>query len=90
MALAILDRRTPGVAAWLYSRCFAAGASDRTYYVTIIRAPYYYPTSGSTNGGGRRAFSIEVLFYLFVYIYIPNGFSIFEYYGRYSKSTLRP
>ncbi len=62
VALAVMDRRTPGVAAWLYSGSFNASNSNRTYHVAAIRTAYYYRTSGSINGGSRRAFSLEVHF----------------------------
>lgn len=90
MAVAILGRCITGITAWLHLRCFTAGNSDCAYDVAAIRAAYHYQASGSADGGGRRAFSIKVLFHLFIYTSFPDGLSIFEHYGRYSKSTSRP
>ena len=76
--------------AWLHSRCFTAGNSDCTYDVAAIRVAYLHQASGSADRGGRRAFSTEVLFHLFVCTSFPDGLSIFEHHGRCSKSTSRP
>jgi len=86
----IIDRRAPGMAVWLHSRCFTAVNSDRTYHVTAIYTTHHYRTSGSTNGGGRRAFSTEVLFHFFIRISLSNDLPIFEYYDRYLRNTSRP
>ena len=81
IALAALDRRTPGVAAWLPSRYFTAGNTDRTYYVATIRATYRHRTSRSAHGGGRRALSTEILFHLFICTSFPDSLPIFEHHG---------
>lgn len=83
IALATLDRRTPSVAAWLYSRYSTAGNTDRTYYITTVRATHYRRTSRSTYGGSCRALSIEHLFHLFVCTSFPNSLPVFEHHGCY-------
>ena len=90
VALAGLGGCTPAMAAWLHSRCFIAGDSDRNDDVAAIRAAYRHRTSGPVNGGSRRACFTEVLFYLSVYPSFPDGLSIFEHHGRCPEITSRP
>lgn len=46
VALAAIDRRTPGVAAWLHSGSFTASNSNRTYHVAAIRTAYLLQNVG--------------------------------------------
>ena len=90
VALAALNRYAPGMAVWLHSRCFTAANSDRTYHAAAIRITHHHRTSGSADGGGRRAFSTEVLFYFFVRTSLSDGLPVFEHHDRYSRSTSWP
>ena len=63
VALAALDQRTPGVAAWLHASCFTAGSPDRAHHDAAIRTANPHRTLGSADLDGRRAFSTEILFY---------------------------
>jgi hypothetical protein len=86
----ITDRRAPGMTVWLHSGCFTAVNSDRTYHVAAIHTTHHHRTSGSADGGDRRAFSTEVLFHFFVRTSLSDGLPVFEHHDRYSRSTSRP